>query len=556
MTTLAAIRNSALWAAWGDALGFITELVDESRVIRRVGRPTVSEPLPWRRRVGGRFGAVVELPAGTYSDDTQLRLATSRAIRGDGTFSVESFSKIELTAWLAYALGGGLGVRSAASNLLRKSITWTGNVYSTKKSRYDQAGGNGAAMRIQPHVWSAPDPANWESFTNDVVRNAIVTHGHPRGILGAVLHGCCLGSALARQEIPNPEILTSIIEWMRALPSLIRADEDLANLWVPRWESVSKTKLEEAFESARRECVADLKQIRSAMPPDRQETWVHELASAIGAINPVSRGSGTKTAILGAAAVWMSPENPTAAVRASANALGTDTDTIATMAGAIAGAVEPVQPPGPIQDVGYISNEAVRLKALADGKAGATHSYPDTIDWTPPRTALDLVGTFDSGLAIAGLGPIRPLKLGRVQVRDVVWEWSELAFGQQVLIRRRARPKPLDATALPGKRSTLEHTEPGRAEQLDRTLFDSKPVPERQGSKWRPRRPDTRPPTAEFMAQQAIRSGFDPATMGRHVHDLLEKGDGAAISQYVRFLTSAFAESRRREAEREGEHDA
>jgi len=94
--SVSTIRNSALWAAWGDALGFPTELTDEQGVIRRVGTPIVVTPKSWRRRVGGRFGVVVELPAGAYSDDTQLRLATSRAIRGDGSFAVEAFAKIEL----------------------------------------------------------------------------------------------------------------------------------------------------------------------------------------------------------------------------------------------------------------------------------------------------------------------------------------------------------------------------------------------------------------------------------------------------------------------------
>src|SRR5690242_11443855 len=121
------IKASALWAACGDALGFITELADSRGVARRGVALPVSEPVSWHRRVGGRFGPTVELPAGSVSDDTQLRLATARSIRGDGVFDAETFSKIELTVWPAYALGAGLGSREAAANLRRRDVTWATN---------------------------------------------------------------------------------------------------------------------------------------------------------------------------------------------------------------------------------------------------------------------------------------------------------------------------------------------------------------------------------------------------------------------------------------------
>ena len=107
MTRQDRIRSSALWAAWGDALGFITELADQRILRQRVGELRVTTTKPWTRRLGGKYGVDADLPAGSYSDDTQLRLATSRAIRGDGRFDVQSFAKVELVVWQAYALGGG-----------------------------------------------------------------------------------------------------------------------------------------------------------------------------------------------------------------------------------------------------------------------------------------------------------------------------------------------------------------------------------------------------------------------------------------------------------------
>ena len=74
--TLESIKRSSLWAAYGDALGFITELSDEFSVKKRTkGHSRVTALIPWTRRIGGQFGINIELPKGCYSDDTQLRLS-------------------------------------------------------------------------------------------------------------------------------------------------------------------------------------------------------------------------------------------------------------------------------------------------------------------------------------------------------------------------------------------------------------------------------------------------------------------------------------------------
>lgn len=81
------VVESALWAAAGDALGWITELsYGPAGVKKRTGLTEVKQPVAWQRLIAGRNGPRVALPAGTYSDDTQLRLAVSRSIRGNGVF--------------------------------------------------------------------------------------------------------------------------------------------------------------------------------------------------------------------------------------------------------------------------------------------------------------------------------------------------------------------------------------------------------------------------------------------------------------------------------------
>ena len=57
--------NSALWAAAGDAIGWISELTDENGLKRRIGDSYLLKPVSWNRKIGGYSGVTVNLPAGT-----------------------------------------------------------------------------------------------------------------------------------------------------------------------------------------------------------------------------------------------------------------------------------------------------------------------------------------------------------------------------------------------------------------------------------------------------------------------------------------------------------
>ena len=128
---------------YGDALGWISELTDEAGLMRRTRGEPLAEPVTWKRRIGGRTGITASLPKGCYSDDSQLRLATSRAIRADG-FDVEAFAKVELPIWLSYALGGGRSTTAAAEHLAKTRAPWFANTFKG----WTASRGNGAAMRV------------------------------------------------------------------------------------------------------------------------------------------------------------------------------------------------------------------------------------------------------------------------------------------------------------------------------------------------------------------------------------------------------------------------
>jgi ADP-ribosylglycohydrolase len=216
-----ASRHSALWAAYGGRPGLYDRVGGRQRSTLRTGTDKVVKTDGWRRRIGGQFGAVVPLPPGTYSDDTQLRLSVARAIGSGGKFDAEAFAKIELTVWPAYALGAGRASKQAATNLARRDVNWFSNFYSGRERSYWESGGNGAAMRIQPHVWAAKDLKDRGALAVEILRDAICTHGHPRALAGAILHGWWLAHVLAIGEVPGPSDwyddinrLSSIDEWI------------------------------------------------------------------------------------------------------------------------------------------------------------------------------------------------------------------------------------------------------------------------------------------------------------------------------------------------------
>ncbi|WP_093177111.1 ADP-ribosylglycohydrolase family protein [Pseudovibrio sp. Tun.PSC04-5.I4] len=69
------------------------------------------------------------------------------------------------------------------------------------------------------------------------------------------------------------------------------------------------------------------------------------------------------------------PENITDALVQSANELESDTDTIATMAGALLGALTKHEPTWKIQDLGYLKSEAHRMADIARGADAISFSY-------------------------------------------------------------------------------------------------------------------------------------------------------------------------------------
>ena len=435
----ARVRSSMLWAAYGDALGFISELTDRKGLERRTHGKPLDRLMAWRRRIGGRQGIEVGLPSGCWSDDTQLRMAVSRSMTGHG-FDVETFARIELPVWPSYSLGGGRASKAAAKNLGKPRTLWYANTFSG----WVDAGGNGAAMRIQPHVWASKDRE--DDFLLDVVSDSVCTHGHPRAIVGACFHAATLAHCLRRGSIPDLHECHHIAARIEAWFLPIEAHPKLGPTWIELWQDAARRSFEQEWHAAIGELQQAISDAAGCVEGVRRaDTAYQEIVERLSLTDSRQRGSGILTTVA-AVALAAAAHDAYEAVVVAANAVGTDTDTIATMAGALMGACESAGlPPEEPLDSDYLQSEARRLAVLSRGEPVKAHTYPDILTWTAPRTQADALVRDDGRLVVEGLGPVQELgaDIVRAASDDFGWQWVITAFGQTLLIKRRPQLQEL-----------------------------------------------------------------------------------------------------------------
>ncbi len=537
MVTKQTIRESMLWAAYGDALGFITELCSKSYLPRRTGGENrVTKLIPWKRQIGGKFGVYVELPAGCYSDDTQLRLATCRSIRGDGFFDVETFSKVELPVWLSYSLGAGRGTKTAAEFLKKSQIRWDSNFYRTDYAIYVNGGGNGAAMRIQPHVWCAPKEKNNTEILKDVIRNTIITHGHSRAIVGAAFHALTLRESLISGNIPNPSFWFSIVDNLKELPEIIQSDEELNFYWLHHWEGETQQSIKQAILESVEEVQKDIgiaeKTLTKARGHERVGETYAQLVEQIGCLRRDLAGSGTKTALLASYLSYVFRDRPKEGLIEAVNLFGSDTDTIATMAGAIMGVMAKNDPPEEVADIKYIVEESERLYKISEGQKTRSHLYPDMLYWKPGRTQIDDIGQYKGKWFVQGLGEANPMKTVSEKggKYPITWQWFCLKFGQTILVKRRAKPKTFTEESIPiqiasqkVKKETAVISDQKYRKHVEKQMSN-------QTGFWDKEKPvntrDEKDFTIDIATDNSIGSGFKEKVVGQMLMKLAEQKDG------------------------------
>jgi ADP-ribosylglycohydrolase/predicted enzyme related to lactoylglutathione lyase len=323
----------------------------------------------WSKRSGGKFRPHEEkIAPGDYSDDTQLILAVARARLCDGRWW-ENLAFSELPFWTSYERGGGGATRRAATTLLSGTAPWL----SRKKEdvdRYFNAGGNGVAMRVLPHCLFHHTNESFDGLAVDILTDGVATHGNPRALVGALAYGYGLWTALkVRGTLGYGELL----EKTRASKDIWSQLPDISDRW-PHWRESANYffgDLEAAWSTVADE-MDELLSITLAAISDGALAIDDETLEAIGCFNSKVNGAGTVAAAASLFLASRHAASPLEGISLAAQAEGADTDTIASMTGALLGAVVGSDWLSPlhhtVQDANYLTRMAERLRIKAVDK--------------------------------------------------------------------------------------------------------------------------------------------------------------------------------------------
>jgi ADP-ribosylglycohydrolase len=351
-------RASVLLAAIGDALGWPTEAAWSTSERKE----PVTDFIRWKKLVGGRWWGYHDIiEPGQYSDDTQLSLAVSRCLDDHGVFSPEEFAYLELPLWLQYERGGGRSVKAAARSLINGKRDWTSNFYNGPDVNYFSAGGNGSAMRNLPlalaHV------SDERLLVADSFINCIITHGHPRAIVGTILFGLAVRHALSSEAGQSDHMIRYLNHSMQHIPEVVKNDKRIRS-WIASYESKNGD-FGHNFTSATKEVIAYLNKM-----PQYYAYPVKDYYREIGALDPATKGSGTASVCAAIFQFLRQNDAPEDVLLSTVNMLGSDTDTISNFAGALVGAqlgqkAVPSYLADRLQDKEYLDAVADNLVAIA-----------------------------------------------------------------------------------------------------------------------------------------------------------------------------------------------
>lgn len=462
-------EGAMLFSAVGDALGWPLENVSHK------AKPYMQRKLPiksfvnWRKVIGGRYwGYLEEIPAGTYSDDTQLSIAVARCINQNGVFRADRFAYEELPLWLHYERGGGRATKLAARNIVKvKKSDWLHNYFKGGETSYFNAGGNGAAMRNLPIALAKAH--NVKAVIIESMKNAVITHGHPRGIVGSIAYGLALKHVLLSSESDaRKNLVDSLVSELEISYETILNDKD-THTWIKDWNK-NKPKQSQAFEVVYQETIKEAKTYLTAIP-NFSERDSRAFYAYVGALSRTTKGSGVATVIAALFTFVKSGANPAGAIVEAANMLDSDTDTVAGFVGGLLGATYgtaavPSHLANDVQDREYLLLLAQQLHDLnfrdnkrskiaeididADFKKSKVESYLQILAWEIGLhemfwDALDEDDTINH--PTLGQGIIRKKEVRNIEKEGYILKLIRVAFasGQTCTFRSRVKENsPID----------------------------------------------------------------------------------------------------------------
>ncbi|MGE3166650.1 MAG: ADP-ribosylglycohydrolase family protein [Planctomycetota bacterium] len=186
-------RATLLGGAIGDALGFPFEGYSSS-FMAALGNEATQQ---FVRHRSGYF------PAGQYSDDTQLTLATVEALLEQRGFDGAAIARHFVPLWRDnLVVGRGRATSEAIDRLLNGTADW-----QTSGAEEGRAG-NGAAMRAAP--FGLLDFDDTERLIEHAVAASRITHKDPLAVAGAVAIAAAVAYNLTHRDVILGEFLDCV----------------------------------------------------------------------------------------------------------------------------------------------------------------------------------------------------------------------------------------------------------------------------------------------------------------------------------------------------------
>lgn len=318
-------KGAMLATAIGDAMGWPNEL----RAKNTKKNPIASDNfIEWSRRCSKPCWHTEKILPGEYSDDTQLTLSVARSIIS-GNWE-DQFIKKELPFWLTYERGGGRALLQSARSYKNGVLPWC----SKYAADYFDAGGNGAVMRILPHVIANTYSSNLTELMNVVIKDAFMTHGHPRAILGSTCYAFALDYLLKKESILEyGELVDALIESCHIWGALPDSIEFAA--WLDCAHISARYKYFDEWNRSVNHMTDQLHYVKSAL----KKGLILEDSKVLTKLDCFSKTNGAgDVTILGA--VYLASKyanNPTLGIKIPAFLVGADTDTLASITGGLLG---------------------------------------------------------------------------------------------------------------------------------------------------------------------------------------------------------------------------
>ncbi|MDO9493273.1 ADP-ribosylglycohydrolase family protein [Acetobacterium sp.] len=324
-TEIEKCKGAMLATAIGDALGW----PNEPRSKNRSKKPKIVDHfVEWTRSSNYPRWHDEKILPGEYSDDTQMTLSVARSIiAGDW----EKFlAEKELPFWLNYERGGGGALRKAAKSCKEGVLLW-----QTKNTRdYFNAGGNGATMRILPHVIAAAKTINTTALMTNVVKDTLITHGHPRAFLGATCYAYALDYLLRKETVLEyGELVTAVIDGQNDWGANLNTDV------LGEWLSIAQKHREYDFLTEWEKTCAHMVRQLELISVSLKKGLILDDTKVLSDLECFGKANGAGD-VAALAAIYLASKyanNPSLGIKVPAFSFGADTDTIASITGGLLG---------------------------------------------------------------------------------------------------------------------------------------------------------------------------------------------------------------------------